>query len=108
MFAKVYIANSLADCLDSEGYPTKPNSTHVHGTFLASGLSCRVPDPRSYGPVVSHFLCISIVDDVVVIEFLGKTPLKGSYVFGTAVCQGRALVPRQSTAISLSLTRSSV
>ena len=92
MFAKVYIVNSLADCLDSE----------VHGTFLAS---YRIPDPA---PMDLYFLCISIVDDIVVIEFLGKTPLKGSYVFGTALCQGRALVPRQSTAISLSLTRSSV
>jgi hypothetical protein len=30
--------------------------------------------------MVSHFLCVSIVDDIVVVDFQGKTPLKDSDV----------------------------
>lgn len=61
------------------------NGTPAHGIFY-SVRSCLTGSP-SPAPMVSHFLCVSIVDDVVVVEFLGNH-LKDSDVFGTVVWQG--------------------
>jgi hypothetical protein len=66
----------LFDCLlglTGLPLPTKPNDnengTPAHGISLASGSF--LPWSLIPAPMVLHFLCVSIVDDVVVIEFLG-------------------------------------